>query len=322
MKGKPLSQQTIANIVADYQQGIYTHKQIGARNGCSWYNVSPIIQKLGIARMGEPTKRQTTNADVKEIEKRYKSGKTSEQIALSLGMNSRIVAKHVKKLGIVRKKAVPSVKQTEVKRLYLDERLSTTQIATRLNINKGTVKALIGNNGLSRTRSEATCISIISRHKKGIGGLWHSTKTGKWEKADSKMELVRMSQLDQDATVKEWTRTVPIIKYGERNYRPDLFVQYHDGRTTIEEVKPTQQHRYKENLAKWEAAREYCEQHGHEFKVVSETDLGGRKYVNDFQIEGFQQPDFEMRKKLARQRKRESDKRCYRNRMLKKQETI
>ena len=57
------------------------------------------------------------------------------------------------------------------------------------------------------------------------------------------------------------------------NYYPDFIVNTRDGRVIIVEIKPYYQKKYKVNRAKWAAAEEYCEQHGYEFKVLTEKEL-------------------------------------------------
>ena len=57
------------------------------------------------------------------------------------------------------------------------------------------------------------------------------------------------------------------------NYYPDFIVNTRDGRVIIVEIKPYNQKKYKVNRAKWAAAEEYCEQHGYEFKVLTEKEL-------------------------------------------------
>ena len=57
------------------------------------------------------------------------------------------------------------------------------------------------------------------------------------------------------------------------NYYPDFVVDTLDGRTIVVEIKPHYQRGHKKNKAKWKTAREYCKEHGYEFKVMTEKEL-------------------------------------------------
>ena len=57
------------------------------------------------------------------------------------------------------------------------------------------------------------------------------------------------------------------------NYYPDFVIETHDGRTIVVEIKPWYQRKYKVNVAKWDSAKEYCDQNGYEFVVLTEKEL-------------------------------------------------
>ena len=57
------------------------------------------------------------------------------------------------------------------------------------------------------------------------------------------------------------------------NYYPDFMVETYDGRTIMVEIKPHHQKKHKVNIAKWKYAQDYCDQHGYEFKVLTEKEL-------------------------------------------------
>lgn len=143
-------------------------------------------------------------------------------------------------------------------------------------------------------------------YKKGRGGWWQSTKTGKWEHGMSVMELLRMQQLDADNTVESWTREAPYIEYAPgKRYIPDLMIKYRDGAVVVEEIKPSSQINYEENIAKWCIARILFAANGIGFEVVSENRLGGETAIRSFNIDGLQGID--MGEKRARQLKYWSD---------------
>jgi hypothetical protein len=114
--------------------------------------------------------------------------------------------------------------------------------------------------------------------------------------ARSSWEFVFMKMLDEHQGVQNWASESIKIPYrnpftGKQTvYVPDFFVVYIDknGKTHAEliEVKPANQtfieqvgkgqynkQQYVKNLAKWEAARAYCNQKNITFRVVTESDI-------------------------------------------------
>jgi hypothetical protein len=246
----------------------------------------------------------------------YVKGKTTEAAAATVGISKTQAKRVINAAGIMRSRKVPAEVKAEIMRLYLEEKLSPREIGPRFGMTTEAIGTHIDNSGKRRSGSEAQCIVAIKReHKKGRGGWWQSVKTGKWEHGMSIMELLRMQQLDSDDSVRAWTREVPNIEYepGKR-YVPDLLVHYHDGTVCIEEVKPSSQYKYEENIAKWCIARILFAAKGIGFSVVSEGSLGGEKAIRAFNLDGIQRIDPE--EKRARQLKYWSD--YHRNRKLKR----
>jgi len=124
--------------------------------------------------------------------------------------------------------------------------------------------------------------------------------------ARSSWEWDLMTLLDKHPSVRIWSSESVIIQYRSpvdqktHRYFPDFYVEYvgEDGkiRTEILEVKPYGQtvkptfgpratdttkrkafERYAVNLAKWEAAKGYCDQKGYDFRVLTEKQLYGRR---------------------------------------------
>ena len=237
---------------------------------------------------------------------RYSAGESSLAIAKSMDIQRYNIHRWTKEAGITRSRAVPKDVRQEILRLYQEEKMLPREIASKLCISKDTVTWRIKRAGASRSKSEGMSISVQKRRKHSKGGMWQSTKTGKWEPAASIMEMLRMQQLDADETVQSWTKTVPFIKYGDgRHYIPDILVKYFDGRRVLEEVKPSSQHSYPENIAKWQAANAYATQNGLEFKIVSEHELGGSKALREFNPGGLQK--ISAQEKQAREKQRYDD---------------
>jgi len=110
-----------------------------------------------------------------------------------------------------------------------------------------------------------------------------------------------MRWCDTNEKVLKWASEEIAIKYynpvkkRRARYFPDFYVEYIDKnnnrRKMLVEVKPskeTQPPKYKkktkntliaealytQNVAKWEAAKEFCLDQGWEFKIMTENDLG------------------------------------------------
>lgn len=111
-------------------------------------------------------------------------------------------------------------------------------------------------------------------------------------------ELKLMGYLDNHEEVVQWMSEEFCIPYRSpvdnriHRYFPDFWVKKGDGSVVVIEVKPASQaeppkkpgrltrryvsevFEYGKNQAKWNAAREYCEDRGWEFMVMTEKELG------------------------------------------------
>jgi hypothetical protein len=122
----------------------------------------------------------------------------------------------------------------------------------------------------------------------------------------SSWELKIMIHLDHDTTVSKWSSEENVIAYRSpvdgrlHRYFVDFMVERVDSSgnrtTTLIEVKPeketvppkvtknkksrhfiTESMTYAKNLAKWEAAKKYCESRGWKFVILTERHLFGKK---------------------------------------------
>lgn len=59
----------------------------------------------------------------------------------------------------------------------------------------------------------------------------------------------------------------------QKNYYPDLCINFADGHTEVWEIKPSSQTSLELNEAKWKSARAYCEKRGWTFMVMTEKGI-------------------------------------------------
>jgi len=95
------------------------------------------------------------------------------------------------------------------------------------------------------------------KNKRGLKGLYHSSKMNDDFYFDSFWELARMRMLDEDSTVKVWTKRHGIkIEYGIcRHYVPDFLINGE----ILEEIKGFEIESIVQT--KFEALSRYCDEH-------------------------------------------------------------
>jgi hypothetical protein len=59
----------------------------------------------------------------------------------------------------------------------------------------------------------------------------------------------------------------------KHRYIPDIFVEYNDGKKELWEIKPKSQTKLPKNVAKWQAANEFCKKRNWDFVVLTEKGL-------------------------------------------------
>jgi hypothetical protein len=95
----------------------------------------------------------------------------------------------------------------------------------------------------------------------------------------SSWELKFYKFLDSSDLVEYWTTEpfpIPYIspKDGQiHRYFPDVLLKLTNGKKLLIEIKPNNQKSNPINIAKWEAAKEFCKLHNLEFRVFSEDEL-------------------------------------------------
>lgn len=112
----------------------------------------------------------------------------------------------------------------------------------------------------------------ISRH----GEYWGPTKSPyNFERYQSGLEERMMKRLEDDPTVKKWTKrhgiSIPWIdsQKHQRRYVPDFLVEYVDGRVALLEVKDPSRMDSDDVKRKRKAAEMWCKQRGMEYVIAT-----------------------------------------------------
>jgi len=95
-----------------------------------------------------------------------------------------------------------------------------------------------------------------------------------------------LDTLDEVKSFRGEPFAIPYMLRGANyNYLPDLLVNFKDGRTELWEVKPSSQLNDEMNIAKWTAAKSYCEKRKWKFIVYTESGIKGLKRRARFEQE-------------------------------------
>lgn len=131
----------------------------------------------------------------------------------------------------------------------------------------------------------------------GMFGYYQSIKAGNVH-FDSRLELMRMKELDQDNSVRTWSRSVHRIPWvdslgKQRLYYPDFDVEYVDGTKCVEELKGYYDLGSKMKI---DAGKLYFASLSMCYRVlnlrdINEHDLAYEQYVNDYGT--YTRPTFE-----------------------------
>jgi hypothetical protein len=107
----------------------------------------------------------------------------------------------------------------------------------------------------------------------------------------SSYEKIFISWLENNNSVKYWGSECLRIPYfyivdgKTHSYYPDYFVEMTDGTKMVVEIKPSSQttkpinencwlHKeYIKNMCKWKATKEFCENKGYKFKILTEKTI-------------------------------------------------
>lgn len=107
----------------------------------------------------------------------------------------------------------------------------------------------------------------------------------------SAWELKYMRYLERCKNVRRWGSECLAIPYkwidgNTHKYYPDFFVEMEDGTCKVVEIKPLQQthapvnesnqwlmREYTKNMCKWNATREFCNNKGYKFEILTEKTI-------------------------------------------------
>lgn len=113
------------------------------------------------------------------------------------------------------------------------------------------------------------------------GYLVSNKMNGKEVHYRSGMECKIYEILENDPAVITYDAEPFSIQYlfegKSHKYYPDISILLADGSIEIWEIKPSSQTSWKQNQAKWEAAKLYCEARGWQFTVITEKGLSKLK---------------------------------------------
>lgn len=166
--------------------------------------------------------------------------------------------------------------------LYVNEQMSCAAVARAIGLETFTVKQWVKDAQVVRTMSEAASLAILRGDLRAhsTGKMWHvSSKTGRKTLAESSLEYLRMEAIDKDESVASWGRCLHRIPFTDpngkaRHYIPDLTIEYRNGSTHIEEVKPISRLSDQMTQSKIAAAINWCSDRGLIFRIISEKDVG------------------------------------------------
>ncbi len=260
-------------------------------------NLGPTDAQKEAGRGGART--PVSDSAKSEAVRLYMTGMTQEQVALALGISDTVVFHALKNANVPARvygskhNKSPEETKSEAIRLYSDDKMTLPEVSRRLGVGITTVARWMRKSGVQRSQSEAYAVAA-GKGRKGARGLtipWQSEKTGQWEFADSKWEAVRMSQLDADDSVKSWSKLTDRVPYTDsegvdRMYHPDFIVEYADGRSEVEEIKPSFRLNDPDNKAKSAAAIKYFGEKGISYRYVTENEIGTDD-IEQFNPEGF-----------------------------------
>lgn len=123
-----------------------------------------------------------------EIRRLYLEERLSiPQVSERLNLGKSCVSYRLREWGITRTPAQANETRlplNEIRRLYVGERKSASEIAPILGVSKRTLTTHIAKMGITRSLSEATSLSYqIGRHPRQLGADNHNWKGGRWHGA-------------------------------------------------------------------------------------------------------------------------------------------
>lgn len=130
---------------------------------------------------------------------------------------------------------------------------------------------------LSKVKSKMLSMGEIElKYPRGFSSHYISTKSNQEEKSDSFYEYIFMKFLDKDNTILSWTKkhgiVIEYIFQNElKNYVPDFYIEYENGKKQIVEIKGYEEI-HKKN-AKFDALYEFSNIKNIEHKIVTQKEI-------------------------------------------------
>lgn len=262
---------TDLEIIAMYNSNILP-KDIAKTDGRSMATIYRILHKNDI---NVEDKRMISKNIVEQIKHLYAKGFSSREVALLVGVSSGNIRKILKKENLNRN-GIESfgIKEEDIKKAIDEykEGVGAKTVVSKYNFSDRFLYDELRRRGEHiRTYSEASCLNITNKRKRGLQGS--IVIKGICIKFDSFYELLFIINSAKNDKVMNITRSNDIIPYFDehkkRHYNPDFVVTYEDGSECVIEVKPIERARDREVLLKQQVAFEKynC------YKIVTEDDL-------------------------------------------------
>jgi len=195
-----------------------------------------------------------------------------------------------------------------------------TEIARRYGVPTTTIFRWVQESGNAQSFSSRKALFSSLRPcgslRTGKKGLFHTRKGGAWIPTDSTYEYARLEQHDEDESVAKVERCyqrVPYIFAGkQRYYVPDFQVTFTDGSVCVEEVKPDRWRNDPIVVAKACAATAFFSQLGHDFKIVTEDDIGHDRIKSCADaIHSREEPEYKSQREERRRLQKRTAQRTY-----------
>ncbi len=237
-------------------------------------------KKISIAKKGRRVSDQVRSKISATMKGHKKSAETRAK--MSAAKKGHVVSAETRrKLSAKNRGRVPTIEQ----RRKISNALMGHTVSEETRKKIGIKHKGMGHSVETRARMSASQAIAITqgrynrRHRHYKSGSFYSQKNDKNFHYRSSLELLWLNLLEDDPDVKYYEVEPVHIPYKwarvERKYVPDIQVQYFGKQMEILEIKPEHEYFRKDakNLAKWAAAKLWCEERGITFCIVGYKEL-------------------------------------------------
>lgn len=191
-------------------------------------------------------------------------------------------------ISVSRREGLDSGRVVQIRGPHSEKSKRLMSVSRRANIIDGMKNGMLGRRHteesrleMSKTRTQRMIDGLYDKSKWFTRGKLFCKKANKDVPYRSSWELIALRRLEDDTAVVSFGYECIRIEYYQiegdykhlRYYVPDFLVTYVDNRKEIIEVKPKCYLNSAVNLAKFEAARNYCLMNGMTFIVWTQDDL-------------------------------------------------